>query len=569
MLNKARASHRAKDYQVAVGHLDVAIEICNTILVTSQSRTVRNATGGVLRSSSSLRLACTLKLDRIRDNAYLVGPILVSEDDNVEDIETDDDLDYLPQGNLADEDSKNESPIDDDYPPTIFERFRVNGVQTDNPVIREISAYETMAWIELVGGDHNMTTEFDISPMLHDGYPNIVPVRNAKVQKWIDYFTGRGRKSFELHRRRAALYTEWMEGLLASEGLPPEIVTLVYVESGFNNQAVSRSRAVGQWQFIYGTGKLMGLRINTWVDDRRDPERATIAAARYLKHLYSIFGDWELALASYNCGEGRTIRTIAKQGTKNYWDLRLPRETRNYIPKFMAVLEITNHPERYGFDPLVSTPLAFDEIYLPGAVDLKAIAREVDVTLDSLKVLNPSYRQFAAPPGPSGVALVRVPQGTGEGLLAGLAAGDVTLPRLIMPKEPSYRIHRVRKGETLIGIAKRYRIRTRDLQRQNNIRNPSRLQIGQRLRVPDREAIKYASDYDRRLSNGTTSIRTASAAPSDRTYSGTKTIRISRGDTLISLASRYGTDVTTLRALNSLRPRQNIIAGAKLKVPVR
>ena len=271
-------------------------------------------------------------------------------------------------------------------------------------------------------------------------------------------------------------------------------------------------------------------------------------------------------MASYNCGEGRVIRTIARQGTKDYWKLRLPRETRNYVPKFMAVMTISRNLERYGFTMPADNPLRFDTVHLPGAVDLKAVASNVGVSLDSLKVLNPGFRKFAAPPDRSGISTVRVPEGTGDQLVAGLTEGTVVLPRMIMPREPQYQRHRVRSGQTLGAIARRYGVSTRRLAQINKIRNIHRLRVGQVLMVPDRVGITYAKDAPTPKAIQKYAEKTAS---SDRTFSGTKTIRIKRGDTLIGLANRYGTDVATLRALNQLRPRQNIIAGAKLKVPVR
>src|SRR5436190_1309858 len=170
----------------------------------------------------------------------------------------------------------------------------------------------------------------------------IQPQFNADVYKWIDYFCGAGRSVFERWIKRSGRYMSLFRSVLQKEGLPPDLVHLVFVESGFNIHARSYSAAVGPWQFLRSTARLFGLTVNQWVDERRDPEKSTVAAARYLKHLYTIFGDWPLALASYNAGEGKILRAIKQQGTTNYWDLRLPRQTEEYVPKFMAALAIAN-----------------------------------------------------------------------------------------------------------------------------------------------------------------------------------------------------------------------------------
>src|SRR6185295_524807 len=179
---------------------------------------------------------------------------------------------------------------------------------------------------------------------------DIEPQYNADVYKWIEFFTGNGRSVFERWLKRSGQYMGLFRAVLKKEGLPEDLVHLVFVESGFNVQARSVSAAVGPWQFLRSTGRLFGLTVNQWVDERKDPEKSTVAAARYLKHLYAIFGDWPLALASYNCGEGKILRAIKEQGTTNYWDLRLPRQTEEYVPKFMAVLAISREPQKYGFD---------------------------------------------------------------------------------------------------------------------------------------------------------------------------------------------------------------------------
>src|SRR5262249_28820130 len=221
---------------------------------------------------------------------------------------------------------------------------------------------------------------------------------NADVHRYIEFFTGSGRPTFEKWLRRSGRYMKLFQQVLSREGLPPELAHLVFVESGFNLQAKSVSAAVGPWQFLRSTARLWGLTVNQWVDERRDPEKSTVAAARYLKHLYSIFGDWPLALASYNAGEGTVLRAIKNQGTTNYWDLRLPKQTEEYVPQFMAVLAIARDPGKYGFtDVDLDDPMDFDEVALKGTVDLRAMARLAECSYDDLRELNPAVRGVAAP----------------------------------------------------------------------------------------------------------------------------------------------------------------------------
>ena len=218
------------------------------------------------------------------------------------------------------------------------------------------------------------------------------------VDKWLDYFTGRGRPTFERWLVRSGRYMDSMKKILEKEGVPTDLVHLVFVESGFNPHARSVASAVGPWQFIRGTANLFGLKVNSWVDERKDPEASTVAAARYLKHLHGLFNSWPLALASYNAGEGAVGRAIKRQGTRDFWALRLPEETRNYVPKFMAVLAISRDPSRYGFDQVaVDQPLDYDEVTIPGPVDLKALAEACATDVTQIRELNPQLLRGAAP----------------------------------------------------------------------------------------------------------------------------------------------------------------------------
>ena len=306
----------------------------------------------------------------------------------------------------------------------------------------------------------------------------IQPQFNPDVYRYIDFFTGAGRSQFERWLKRSGRYMELFREVLHKEGLPPDLVHLVFVESGFNLNARSVSAAVGPWQLLRGTARMFGLSVNQWVDERKDPEKSSVAAARYLKHLYSVFGDWPLALASYNAGEGTVLRAIQKQGTSNYWDLKLPRQTEDYVPQFMACLAIAHDPQRYGFDTVpLDDPMEFDQIAFKGGVDLHSVAKMAGCSYEDLKLLNPAVKGGHVA-GSSGVTTLRVPPGKGEVLMQKLGSG-ATLPAVNLTLQ-----HRVQSGETLSGIAAQYSVSAHRLALANGIGQRRPLRRGMLLTVP-------------------------------------------------------------------------------------
>ncbi len=334
-----------------------------------------------------------------------------------------------------------------------------------------------------------------LQPDLNQPALEDIPLQvNSDVLKYIEFFTGAGRSTFERWLKRSGRYMELFRTVLQREGLPPDLVHLVFVESGFNLNARSYASAVGPWQFMRSSAQLFGLNINQWVDERKDPEKATVAAARYLKHLHGIFGDWPLAIASYNCGEGTVLRAIKAQGTTNYWDLKLPKQTEQYVPQFMAAMAITRDPVKYGFtDVEFDDPMRFDEIALKGAVDLRAIAKMCDCSLEDLRTLNPALRSTAAR-GPGGITTLRVPEGKSELVQKALARGE-RLPAVDLTVR-----HRVRRGETLRTIAAEYSVSPKALAAANGIsrrhplRRGSMLTIPATMRAPAPEIVDASSD---------------------------------------------------------------------------
>ena len=399
-----------------------------------------------------------------------------------------------------------------------------------------------------------------------DALGAIEPQQHELVNKWLDFFAGAGRSTFERWLKRSGRYMDLFRSVLQQEGLPPDLVHLVFVESGFNLNARSISAAVGPWQFVRGTAKLFGLTVDQWVDERKDPEKATVAAARYLKHLYSIFGDWPLAIASYNAGEGTVLRAIKAQGTTNYWDLKLPRQTEDYVPQFMAALTIARDPARYGFDSVeLDDPMAFDEVARKGPSDLRAGARMADCSYDELKERNPAVLHAAAR-GKDGITTLRVPPGKGEALMQRLQHGE-RLPSVNLTLK-----HRVRKGETLQEIATQYSVSARDLARINGIGHKRPLRRGMLLtvpasmRAPTPEVIDPATDP--RASTAYVPSRTLGLPATLAGHSTTegRTLHVvEKGETLAGIAERYGVSTQDLERWNRLKS-PHVRRGMRLKV---
>ena len=334
--------------------------------------------------------------------------------------------------------------------------------------------------------------------------PSLAPVeieRNERVDKWINYYAGRGRDRFQIWLQRSGSYMDLLTRNLRAEGVPEELANLVFVESGFNMHAKSVARAVGPWQFIRGTARLFGLEMTAYKDERRDPELATRAAARYLRRLYTMFdGSWPLALAAYNAGEGTVQRAIKRQGTHDFWSLKLPRETQDYVPKFLAAMEIASDPERYGFDLPENSPLKYDEVTVRGPVDMKELSRVSTVDVDELQRLNPVFVRHRMPADKDGTTL-RVPHGMGDQVQQALQSDYKPRPITRAELRTAVRehkkdlrpvrrgrhgrsgVHVVRRGETLSSISARYHVSSSRLRQLNGLADAGSIRAGQRLRI--------------------------------------------------------------------------------------
>lgn len=306
---------------------------------------------------------------------------------------------------------------------------------------------------------------------------------NTPVQQCIAFFTSeKGRKFFSRWLARTGKYFPLYEQVLEEEGVPLELKHLSMIESGLNPTAVSWAKAVGLWQFIPSTGQMYGLAINWWVDERRDPTKATRAAARYLKDLYTDLGDWHLALAAYNCGPGRVKSAISKANSRDYWVVRnyLPRETQQYVPLFIAATKITLEPEAYGFTNIeYENPLDYRIAPLKGSFDIATIATAANTTVDRIRELNPELLRDRIPSGDANGYPVRIPIES----RADVASILNDIPAPVQPTV-TFVTHKVKRGESLTEIADEYGTSIEDICSANRISPKANVRRGARLRIP-------------------------------------------------------------------------------------
>jgi membrane-bound lytic murein transglycosylase D len=306
-----------------------------------------------------------------------------------------------------------------------------------------------------------------------------------RVRFYVEGFCGRMRDFFERALTRSGKYRSMMAEILRSEGLPENLVYLALIESGFSTHALSRAHALGPWQFMRATALQYGLAINSWLDERRDPVLSTRAAAAYLKDLHEKFGEWFLAAAAYNAGEGRVGTALQRSKTNDYWLLRqerkhLKHETRDYVPKFVAAALIARQPERYGFEEIsYEAPMEYDELTVNQPLRLETVARLANTQVDIIKELNPALLRNFTPPTDGGFRL-RLPPGSQGDFLTGYE-------QLTGPDKIKVSIHRVKKGELLAHIAKRYNVAPKQLVKENSLKS-QRLRPGQELIIVSNDA---------------------------------------------------------------------------------
>lgn len=374
-----------------------------------------------------------------------------------------------------------------------------------------------------------------IAPEHLTGEPkfDIPIIINEKVEYFIKYFQTERREIFTKWLSRSRAYIPMMKKIFRERGLPEDLVYMALIESGFSPHAYSRARACGPWQFIKSTGRRYGLKVNDWIDERRDPEKSTIAAAEYLKDLYDMFGHWYLAAAAYNAGERKVLKAMQRAKSDDFWEMAetryLKRETKDYVPKMIAAALIAKYPEMYGFTDIeYMEPIEYEKITLNGAYDLKVISRECNVPYEQLRLLNPELRTNFTPP--YDYYELKVPSAVYESC-------KFAVSRIPSTERYKFNVHTVRKGETLSVIARRYNSSVSLIKEVNRIKNAKRLRVGMRLIVPEiYRSVKSAKNNTLTKSNDGVNIRYV----------------VRSGDTLYWIAKRYGVTVRDIKLWNNL-----------------
>jgi membrane-bound lytic murein transglycosylase D len=306
---------------------------------------------------------------------------------------------------------------------------------------------------------------------------------NARVLTYVELFSGRLKSYLEEALGRSVQYLPMIQEVFRAEGLPLDLAYVPLIESAFKPNAVSRAKAKGLWQFMRGTALENGLTHDWYIDERAEPEKATRAAARYLKTLHGMFDDWHLALASYNGGPGRVQRAMRRSKRTDFWKLTatsryLPRETRDYVPLILAAIIIARNPALYGLSvpAPASDPVAYETVTLSSAVDLRRIAEWIETPVESIQKLNPELRRWTTPVKAEHYAL-RVPSGTA-------AVVEARLTEFDDPELAPLRWYSVKKGDTLATIARKLKVKRVDLAEANYLSVKSRVRPGQQLVIP-------------------------------------------------------------------------------------
>ena len=381
---------------------------------------------------------------------------------------------------------------------------------------------------------------------------------NNKVEYMVNFFQTNGRRSFAKWLSRSERYIPMMKEVLKKEGLPEDLVYVAMIESGFSPHAYSVASAVGPWQFISGTGKRYSLRIDPWIDERRDPLKSSVAAALYLKELYSLFNnDWYLATAGYNAGENKILRAITMYNTRDFWQISqgsyLKRETKDYVPKLLAAAIIAKEPAKYGFaDIAYLPPIEFDTVNIPSRTDLELVARLTDVPFQTLRELNPELRRWCTPPDYPGYQL-KIPKGKRERFeseYARIPEGERYQENLVHLR------YRATKRDTVTSVARRYGITPEALAEMNSIPVNQRIS-GKNLIVPAPMASQDTPPQPKRN-------RELVAAAEKGVFK--KYYTVQKGDTLSALAKRFNVSTGILQAWNNLKGHLTLKPGKRIVV---
>ncbi|MFN2501277.1 MAG: transglycosylase SLT domain-containing protein [Pyrinomonadaceae bacterium] len=365
------------------------------------------------------------------------------------------------------------------------------------------------------------------------------------IQQFINYYRGRGRSTMEVGLYRSGMFMLMARRIFKEEGIPENVAWLGQVESAWKPSAMSHMAASGLWQFIPGTGAMYGLRRTAHVDERNSFDEATRASARYLKFLYNRYGNWELAIAGYNCGEGNVDRAIRRAGVKNFWAAYpfLPQETRNYVPNILATILIANNPNQYGFGHIrPAAPLRYDRIRIPASTSLNIIAQASDTSAQYLRYLNPHLRSNVSPPEPY---VVNVPAGKANEVVA-------LFKRIPASKINNTNLANSSAGETWQTISNRTGVSISDLM----AANPGMTTPRGKVFVPVAGNNVQATSYSRPTTSGNSTFA-----------SNVKVVKAKAGDTVQKVAERNNANATEVAKFNGLLPNSILGAGREIKIP--
>jgi len=400
---------------------------------------------------------------------------------------------------------------------------------------------------------------------------DIPMANNEKVQKWVKIFSGSLRSNFARWLGRASQHGELVESILREYHLPMDLIYLAMIESGFNLNAYSHASAAGPWQFIRSTGKLYGLDSGAYVDERRDIEKATRAAAEHLRDLYKMYGDWNLAFAAYNAGAGSVNKAIARSGTRDYWKMTsgkkrfLRPETIDYVPRIMAAAIVAKNYKKYGFSSdIFKETQSFEKVTVPDSTDLALVADCAGVGFEDVKNLNPQYVMNVTPPNER--CEIKLPEGTSDRFKENYA-------RVPASQRVKLVYHKVTKRDTLATIAKRYGTTASLLAQANGLSTKSKPKIGTRLMIP-RKSNPNLMPANALASNGINSYRAGqteelAATPTTATAAVTESVvttyKVKKGETLSAIAKRYGLTLSEIKSMNGLS-KNTLKYGQVLKV---
>ena len=402
-----------------------------------------------------------------------------------------------------------------------------------------------------------LTGDFELKLPEEDLPESDIPLTlNSKVEYFITYFQTGAREVFARWLSRSERYIPMMKQVLRKEGLPEDLVYLAMIESGFSPHAYSVASAVGPWQFMSGTGKRYALRIDHWIDERRDPLKSTVAAAMYLKELYGLFNkNWYLAAAGYNAGENKILKAIEIHNSKDFWQLAkgsyLKRETKDYVPKLLAAAIIAKDPAKYGFaDVAYLSPIELDTVTIPSRTDLELVAKICDIPYQTIRDLNPELRRWCTPPDYPNYEL-KIPKG--KKAIFAVEYAKVPEDRRYTEKV-LYTRYRAKKKDTLASVARRFGTTPQVIAELNHIGKKAKIK-GKLLTVPAKGAVA-----DTRVAE----VNSGTGKTGQDGKEFNKYYTVKKGDTLFSLAKRFNVSTRILTVWNNLKEKVALRPGKRI-----